>query len=549
MTKSKVKVLRARAYIRVSYVGKARQQSLLSDAMQLDEAKRYAEYLAFDFNEMSSKQCADLDVSGFRKPWRQRPGLMEHYRAAERGEFDVLIFYKISRLARNVKEALDMIGAFEKLGVAFHFVAERIDSTSGQGRFVRNVLLSAAEMQSEDTSEFLKASCERRAREGRLQGGATPAWIIRKSDGRFELIPEQVEAMQRLVELRLNGLGYVKIAQQLNLEGFRSVRGRYWTSGMTFKYLQPTWIRTMAGVGFFGRNNSEPIEIPDAYPRILESEMIERLLTIQKLYSEDYGRKPVAGLDWMISKRRKHGRYSASSIHLLSSILFCPYCQARLVASERTDDSHRAGPFNYACPYAVTRKEDHQRGLQSVAAHALEDAVLRVLRGALSMPPDSLAVLRRQEPKRTLETIQDKIDQLVTLHLDGKIGEDDFKRVYADLTDARQRELENSQETSLDLARRQVESLNAKAELTRAELRQMVLLMIERVEAPIVVAGQTIRSGHSSLRRFARVLLKFPRADGQVHFLSPIYNSRYRGEREYWPEVEFSSSSDSIITV
>ena len=34
------KVLRARAYVRVSHVGKSRQRALLSDAMQLDEARR-----------------------------------------------------------------------------------------------------------------------------------------------------------------------------------------------------------------------------------------------------------------------------------------------------------------------------------------------------------------------------------------------------------------------------------------------------------------------------------------------------------------------------
>ncbi|MBC8066330.1 MAG: recombinase family protein, partial [Chlorobia bacterium] len=191
-------VIRARAYIRVSHVGKARQGVLLSDSMQLDEARRYAEYMEFAFDEEASRRSADLDVSGFRKKWRERPGLMRLFEEAKHGEFDVLIFYKISRLARNVKEALDLIEAFEKLGVAFHFVAEKIDSTSAQGRFLRNVLLSAAEMQSEDASTFLKSTCERRAREGRLQGGALPAWIERGEGGTFQTIPTQVAAIRRM---------------------------------------------------------------------------------------------------------------------------------------------------------------------------------------------------------------------------------------------------------------------------------------------------------------------------------------------------------------
>jgi len=102
---SKTQTLRARAYIRVSHVGKARQDTLLSDSMQLDEAKRYADFANLDLDIEASKLNSDLDVSGFRGNWQQRPGLLKHYQDAQRGEFDVLIFYKISRLARNVREA------------------------------------------------------------------------------------------------------------------------------------------------------------------------------------------------------------------------------------------------------------------------------------------------------------------------------------------------------------------------------------------------------------------------------------------------------------
>ncbi|MGI8922756.1 MAG: recombinase family protein [Fimbriimonadales bacterium] len=528
---------RARAYIRVSHVGKARQDSLVSDTMQLEEGKRYAEYLGFAFDEDASRRHADLDVSAFRKPWRERSGLQEHYRAAKRGELDVLIFYKISRLARNVREALDMIRAFEKLGVSFHFVVERIDSTSGHGRFVRNVLLAAAEMQSEDTSDFLKAACERRAREGKLQGGATPAWIKRQEDGSFALIPEQVEAFRRMVALRIAGLGYVRIAQTLNTEGHRTVTGCYWTHGMTHKYLQPSWVETMLGDGFFGRETDEPIKIPAAFPPMLEPNEAAHLLSVQRLYSQDYDRKPVGGLDWMISKRRKQGRYSAGSIHLLSSIAFCPYCGARLVASQRDDIAHRSSPFLYGCPHARTRLDVHQQGLNSVAAPSIEDAVLRVLRGALEMPPEPRPRAPKPQRKEDHEIgMQDKIDRLVSLHLDGKVEECDFRRLYADLVEERERQRQLRKPNLVAADQGRAIELASRDELSREELRQLVLLMVERVESPIVFEGVTIRPGNKSLRRLARVVLKFPRADGHRVFFAPLYQDRFGGVREYWPE-------------
>jgi len=533
LQKTATKVLRARAYVRVSHVGKGREASLLSDSMQMDEARRYAGYMGFSFDEESSRTNKDLDVSGFRKAWRQRPGLMAHYRAAERGEFDVLVFYKISRLARNVKEALDMIEAFEKLGVSFHFVVEKIDSTSGHGRFVRNVLLSAAEMQSEDTSDFLKAACERRAREGKLQGGSLPCWIQRRDNGDLEENPVMVRAMRRMVELRMQGNGYVKIAQRLNAEGHRTVKGKFWTDGMTYKYLQPTYVQTMLGTGFFRRNSPHPIEIPEAFPPILSHEEVDSLLTVQRLYSEDYGRKPVGELDWMVNKRRKKGRYSASSIHLLSSLVFCPYCGARMVASSRSDTENRSSPFKYGCPRYLTRPDVHRRYLSSISATGLEDAVLRVVRGVLTMPPKEMAQpVETQQPESGIERLQAKIDKLVKLHLDGRLEDVDFTRQYAELVAEKERVLSSA--LNEDVVRHRVAAeLSAKSELTREELRQLVLLVVERVEAPVVIEGETIRPGNANLRRFAKVVLSFSCQLDRREYLSPVHTAKYTGERSY----------------
>lgn len=540
--------LRARAYIRVSHVGKARRDSLVSDSMQLDEARRYCEFTGLKLDVEASKVAADLDVSGFRKPWRDRPGLMSLYEAAKRREFDCVIFFKISRLARNVREALDMIDAFEKEGVAFHFVAERIDSTSAQGRFLRNVLLAAAEMSSEDSSAFLKAACEQRAREGKLQGGGTPCWIRRGPDG-YEAIPEQVTAIRRLVELRMAGLGYVKLARQLNLDGHRTVRGKFWTHGMTFKYLQETYVKTMLGSGFYGRGGANPIEIPNAYPTIITQEEADSLLAIQKLYSADYGRKPVGGLDWMVSKRRKEGRRSASSVHLLSGIVFCPACGARMVAACKSGGGNRTSPHSYSCPHYISRSELHRvKGLSSVNALSLEDAVLRVVRSVLSMPPAGPQLEARAVPDRGLASIQKKIDRLLDLHLEGRVSEEDFKRTYDGLLAERELLLRHSQADHSGELHKRAADIISNPQPTREEMRQLVLLMVDRVEAPLTINGVTIRTDRTALRRLARIQLRFPTAAGVGTFLAAIYTPGFGGERKFIVESEDGSYLKNLIS-
>lgn len=155
------------------------------------------------------------------------------------------------------------------------------------------------------------------------------------------------------------------------------------------------------------------------------------------------------------------------------------------------------------------------------------------------MPPKPIEPRARVlGPAKTLDAIQTKIDRLVTMHLDGKLKDADFDRAYAELLDAREKQQEHDSIPRSAERQLRAHSLGSKSKLSREELRQLVLLMIERVEAPITIAGHMVRSGSRHLRRFARIRLSFPRADGQIQFLAPIHTSQYQGEREYWAEVE-----------
>ncbi|RYD60791.1 MAG: hypothetical protein EOP84_36540 [Verrucomicrobiaceae bacterium] len=74
-----------------------------------------------------------------------------------------------------------------------------------------------------------------------------------------------------------------------------------------------------------------------------------------------------------------------------------------------------------------------------------------------------------------------------------------------------------------------------KAGLTREELRQLVLLMVERVDAPLTMEGITIRVDRKTLRRLAKVTLRFPTAEGDVEYLAAIYENDFTGIRRFVP--------------
>jgi DNA invertase Pin-like site-specific DNA recombinase len=512
--------LRARAYVRVSSVNKERAEQLISDDMQIEEGRRYAEYNGFKFDAEESRASADLDVSGFSKPWRERPGLMRLLEAAKRGEFDVLIFYKLSRLSRRIQHGLEIIEEFEKHGVSFHFVSERIDSSSSQGRFLRNILLSMAEMTAEDISSFVKASMRQKALAGGVHS-SIPSWLKRNEEGTIEIVESQAAAMRRLVQLRIAGQGQQTIARTLNEEGYKTSDGASWNQQQIHKYLLDHWLDTMTGTGYWGRGKPDAIAIPNALPAIITQDEAERLRAIQALYRERHQHG---------SGRHAHGR--AGSM-LLSGIIHCPCCGARMHLS--TEVVKGAKVRRYSCPRKVSLSSDHPLNTASVVDHIAEDAVLRVVRHALSLPPAPLS--EESSPKREVDyagqraEVEAKIDKLVEMNLRGRLNDDDFERHYNPLVveKARIEDAETEANTPEYIAL--ADTLAGQDVLTREEMRQLVLLMVDRIEPNVTIPGNTLRSNTKNDIRYVRVVLRFATSTGDKTFLAQQHRASFKGEK------------------
>ncbi len=542
----------ARVAVRVSKVRQKDEDSRYSTPLQLEEGKRYCDFKQFEMDEAASLANADEDVSGFRKGWRQRPGLVRHYEAAQKGAFQHLVFYKLSRLGRNVKDSLDLIDAFEKVGVTIHVVKENIDAGEASGRFLRTVLLAAAEMEAESTSTFIQGAIQQRAKAGKVQHGALPFWIARKADGDgYEAIPEQVVTIRRMIELRMEGKGYVKTARALNQEGFRTINGSHFTDGMVHRYLSPTWIDTLCGTGFLNRYGEsgtkaqpriERTVIPNLFPAILTEDEANALRVVQARYSNLPMTSRTQGLsDWMTNRRkRKGGRYSATTQFLLSSIVFCASCGRRLGSGIQNEET-RASKHKYLCTRAQTNGETHIEGGVSISGWALEDAVLRLVRQMLQEPPAAVPKKRAEkalftDPQKEREELTRRCDLLMDRLERGKISEEDFDRRYAQVQAERQaldaREAEETAPAARETALALLGKNSDDQEVTREQLRQLILLVVKRVEAPVVIEGEYVRGPKTNLRRFVRVSLQLPSASGHTEFLVPLYTSRFMGEKE-----------------
>ena len=103
---------------------------------------------------------------------RARPALDELLKQLRAG--DVIVVTKYDRLARSLKDLLELVDQIKARGAGFRSLAEDIDTTTPAGRLVFHVFASIAQFERERISERTREGLEAARKRGRV-GGRPPA--------------------------------------------------------------------------------------------------------------------------------------------------------------------------------------------------------------------------------------------------------------------------------------------------------------------------------------------------------------------------------------
>lgn len=87
-------------------------------------------------------------------------------------EGDTVVFWKLDRLGRSVRQVLDTFARLDAKGAKIRCLTQQIDTSTAMGRLVVTILAAVAEMERELGLERTRAGLARAKAEGRL-GGAT----------------------------------------------------------------------------------------------------------------------------------------------------------------------------------------------------------------------------------------------------------------------------------------------------------------------------------------------------------------------------------------
>ena len=131
----------------------------------------------------NGQEYVDLGISA-RKPISKRPELQRLLRDVEQGKIDLVIFTRLDRWTRNIREyskAQDILDAHK---VAWKAIQEDYETETSTGKFKVNVMLAVAQQEADKTSDRRKAVCERKRQKGLVASGSVPLGV-KVVDGQY----------------------------------------------------------------------------------------------------------------------------------------------------------------------------------------------------------------------------------------------------------------------------------------------------------------------------------------------------------------------------
>ena len=284
-----------------------------------------------------------------------RPGLMQALADAKTGLFSQIVFYRMDRFSRNLRQLLQMIDELEAHHVDISSVMEQLDTKTPIGRTVVSILGAFAQLERELIRDRITEGIRSRMRSG-LWVGNLPVGL-KLVDGvpiaDMDWLPVAARVYRMYCDDRL---GTVKIARTLNNEGTRTPTGSMWTPAAV-----GTLLKSAAYIGAV-RYGGEIID--GAFDPVIDRGLWTRA---QALLAERSS-----------NPRLLRGNESS---YLLSSTTRCRRCGSAYVGAA---GNGRGGRYTYyRCQGRIKYGKEFCDN-DSIQSAALEDAVIEELVGLLS---------------------------------------------------------------------------------------------------------------------------------------------------------------------
>jgi DNA invertase Pin-like site-specific DNA recombinase len=307
------------------------------------------------------------DDGGFSGGSLERPALQHLIADIRAGRIDIVVVYKVDRLTRSLADFARLVELFDAETVSFVSVTQQFNTTSSMGRLTLNVLLSFAQFEREVTGERIRDKIAASKKKGMWMGGNVPLGY--DADERTLVInPAEAETVRRIFAL-YRELGCVRrVKEEADRLGLRTKcsttangterGGKPFSRGHLYTLLSnPIYTGRIAHRGELH---------PGQHPALIDDETWSAIRDQLAANTSDHRR-----------------RTKAAEPSLLAGLLV----DAR---GERLTPSHavkKGRRYRYYVSAALITETgtDRAQGWR-LAAREIEEAVIRILVGALTNP-------------------------------------------------------------------------------------------------------------------------------------------------------------------
>ncbi|HDX9630141.1 TPA: recombinase family protein [Bacillus cereus] len=218
-------------YVRVS---SDKDEQVSSVENQIDICRYWLENNGFEWDEHAV--YFDDGISG--TAWLERHAMQRILNKARKKELDTVIFKSIHRLARDLKDALEIKEILLGHGVRLITIEEGYDSHyEGKNDMKFEMYAMFASQLPKTLSVSVTAALAAKVRRGGYTGGFVP-YGYEIVDDKYAIHDEEAALVREIFELYSQGFGYIKIANTINDKGARTRKGAPWTFSTLCKMIK-----------------------------------------------------------------------------------------------------------------------------------------------------------------------------------------------------------------------------------------------------------------------------------------------------------------------
>lgn len=301
------KTKRIGCYVRVSH------DEQVKHGFSIDAQKAALEDWVFANNHKIIGWFVDEGVSA-RKKVKNRPELQRMLSAVKRNEIDLIIFIKLDRYFRSVSEYHITQQILDEHKTDWKAITEDYDTTTSDGRFKINMMLSFAEQEADRTSDRIKFTFEHKVKNKQPISGTQPFGykIGRNADGMKCIVRDEfaADAVHAVFE---HYLTYQSI----------SAATTYMNHEFGYKINYYTIKKMLGNTYYYGHYRG----VDEYCPAYIDKDTFDR---IQEIVKNKNVKTP--------QTRR---------VYIFTGLLECPECKCRFTSSY----THKGGKdyMNYRC--------------------------------------------------------------------------------------------------------------------------------------------------------------------------------------------------------